>query len=108
MRNGLEQSAPTGMPFVHERTAPADVFVVKPTTYHGSEVWNAPFDFDDGEASSYEAPVLIGQAYAVSMAYIGGHARDQGLLLASVEDYVAADSPGRLSTINRTSLDGSS
>ena len=30
------------------------------------------------------------------MAYIEGHARDQGLLLpASVEDYVAADSPVR-------------
>ena len=36
------------------------------------------------------------RAYAVFMAYIESHARDQGLLLpASVEDYVAAHSPVR-------------
>ncbi len=60
-RNGLERSAPAGLAVVDEKTAPVDVFFIEPTTYHGSDVWNAPFDFSDEEAS-YDAPVLIGQA----------------------------------------------
>lgn len=60
-RNGLERSAPAGMAVVDEQTAPVDVFFIEPTTYHGNDVWNAPFDFGDKEAS-YDAPVLVGQA----------------------------------------------
>jgi hypothetical protein len=41
-------------------------------------------------------PSLCRRVYALVMAYIEGHAREQALLLpASVEDYVTADNPVR-------------
>lgn len=59
-RNGLERSTPVGMTPIDERTAPADVFFVHPTTFKGSPVWIAPFDAS-AEAAPLDAPVLLGQ-----------------------------------------------
>ena len=62
-RNGLERSTPSGLPSVVEAEAPADVFFIHPTTYKGSDVWNAPWDASDGIAP-LNPVVLLGQASA--------------------------------------------
>ena len=62
-RNGLERSAPQGLPPISEAEAPADVFFIHPTTYKGSDVWNAPWDADDSAAPLNPA-VLLGQVGA--------------------------------------------
>lgn len=59
-RNGLERSTPPGLMPVDERTAPADVFFVHPTTFRGSPVWVAPFDASDA-AAPLNPPVLLDQ-----------------------------------------------
>ena len=59
-RNGLERSTPPGFTPVDERTAPADVFFVHPTTFKGSPVWIAPFDASD-DAAPLNPPVLLDQ-----------------------------------------------
>lgn len=59
-RAGLERSTPPGMTPVTEADAPADVFFVHPTTFHGSPVWVAPFDASD-EAAPLNGAVLLEQ-----------------------------------------------
>ena len=59
-RNGLERSTPPGMTAIDERTAPADVFFVHPTTFRGSPVWVAPFDASN-DAAPLNPPVLLDQ-----------------------------------------------
>lgn len=58
--NGLERSTPPGVTPVDERTAPAEVFFVHPTTFKGSPVWIAPFDVSD-TAAPLNPPVLLDQ-----------------------------------------------
>lgn len=60
-RDGLERSTPPGVVAVDERTAPADVFFVHPTTFKGNSVWLAPFDASN-EAAPLYPPVLLDQA----------------------------------------------
>lgn len=60
-RDGLERSVPAGMGVVDERTAPADVFFIEPTTGHESGVWNMPYDSGTSN-KTYDAAVLVGQA----------------------------------------------
>ena len=59
-RNGLERSTPPGLNPVDERSAPADVFFVHPTTFKGSPIWVAPFDASD-TAAPLNPPVLLDQ-----------------------------------------------
>jgi hypothetical protein len=59
-RAGLERSTPPGMTPVDGADAPADVFFVHPTTFHGSPVWVAPFDASD-EAAPLNGAVLLEQ-----------------------------------------------
>ena len=62
-RDGLERSAPEGLPPIGEAEAPADVFFIHPTTYKGSDVWNAPWDASD-DAAPLNRPVQLGQISA--------------------------------------------
>lgn len=59
-RGGLERSTPPGVTAVDERTAPADVFFVHPTTFKGSPVWVAPYDASNA-AAPLNPPVLLDQ-----------------------------------------------
>lgn len=59
-RHGLERSTSPGISARDERTAPADVFFVHPTTFRGSPVWIAPFDASD-TAAPLNPPVLLDQ-----------------------------------------------
>jgi hypothetical protein len=59
--HGLEQSAPAGVTPIDPATAPADVFFIRPTTYKGSPIWNAPYDAGDDKAT-LNPPVLLEQA----------------------------------------------
>lgn len=56
----MERSTPPGLSPVDERTAPADVFFVHPTTFKGSPMWVAPFDASD-TAAPLNPPVLLDQ-----------------------------------------------
>lgn len=59
-RNGLERSTTAGITPIDERTAPADVFFVHPTTFKGSPVWIAPFDASN-DMAPLNPPVLLDQ-----------------------------------------------
>ena len=60
-RHGLERSVPAGLTAIDEARAPADVFFIPPTTFHGSKVWNAPYDASDVDAP-LNPPVALAQA----------------------------------------------
>lgn len=62
-RNGIERSAPEGLPPIAEADAPADVFFVHPTTTSDKAVWNAAWDAT-GAAAPLNPAVLIGQVGA--------------------------------------------
>jgi hypothetical protein len=62
-RDGLERSAPKGLPPIVEAEAPADVFFIHPTTYRANNVWNAPWDASD-DAAPLNPAVLLGQVSA--------------------------------------------
>jgi hypothetical protein len=58
--NGMEGSAPAGVVPTGAAQAPADVFFIHPTTFHGNSLWNAPYNADD-TAAPLNPPVLLEQ-----------------------------------------------
>ena len=59
-RAGLELSSVPGIVPKQGKQLEADVFFIHPTTYKGSDVWNAPFDASD-IAAPLNPAVLLGQ-----------------------------------------------
>jgi hypothetical protein len=62
-RPGLERSTQAGVTAIDPARAPADVFFIHPTTIHGNNVWNAPYDAGN-DTAPLNPPVLLEQVSA--------------------------------------------